>query len=138
MTKYESTIKELSITDEQAFDRLTDMRNLEVYKDMLPKDKVGEIIFEKDTCKMTISPIGEVVFRIVESERAKVIKFGADNLPLAFNAWIQLLPIDDISSKMKVTIKADIPFMLKAMIGKKLQEVVEMIAQGIATVMNRK
>lgn len=138
MTKYESTIKELSITDEQAFDRLTDMRNLEVYKDMLPKDKVGEIVFEKDTCKMTISPIGEVVFRIVESERAKVIKFGADNLPLSFNAWIQLLPIDDISSKMKVTIKADIPFMLKAMIGKKLQEAVEMIAQGIATVMNRK
>ena len=48
--------------------------------------------------------------------------------------WIQLLPTAESACKMKVTIKGDIPFMLKAMVSKPLQEGVEKIADMLAMI----
>ena len=48
--------------------------------------------------------------------------------------WIQLLPVTDTSCKRKLTVKGDIPFMLKAMVSKPLQEGVEKVADMLAMI----
>jgi carbon monoxide dehydrogenase subunit G len=53
---------------------------------------------------------------------------------MPFNLWIQILPVDENNSKMKVTVKADIPFMLKAMVSGPLQDGVEKVADALAQI----
>jgi hypothetical protein len=53
---------------------------------------------------------------------------------MPFNLWIQVLPVTAESSKMKVTVKADIPFMLKGMVSGPLQDGVEKIADALAMI----
>ena len=45
-----------------------------------------------------------------------------------------MLPVDSNSSKMKVTVKADIPFMLKGMVSGPLQDGVEKIADALSQI----
>ena len=78
--------------------------------------------------------VGEIKLRIVEREEPKTIKFETENSPIALNMWIQLLPVTDTSCKMKLTVKGDIPFMLKAMVRKPLQEGVEKVADMLAMI----
>ena len=53
---------------------------------------------------------------------------------MPFNLWIQVLPVDEATSKMRVTVKADIPFMLKGIVSGPLQDGVEKIADALALV----
>ena len=47
---------------------------------------------------------------------------------------IQVLPVTAETSKMKVTVKADIPFMLKGMVAGPLQDGVEKIADALSQI----
>ena len=62
------------------------------------------------------------------------MKFETEQSPMPFNLWIQVLPVDSNSSKMKVTVKADIPFMLKGMVSGPLQDGVEKIADALSQI----
>lgn len=75
--------------------------------------------------------IGEIRLRIIEREAPKTIKFETEQSPVPFNFWIQLLPVDDASCKMKLTIKADLNPFIKGMVQKPLQEGIEKIADAL-------
>ena len=62
------------------------------------------------------------------------MKFETEQSPLPFFLWIQVLPVTETSSKLKVTVDADIPFMLKGMVSGPLKEGVEKIAQALAMI----
>ena len=62
------------------------------------------------------------------------MKFETVQSPVPFNVWIQVLPVDEQNSKMKVTVKADLPPFVKGMVEKPLQETVEKIADALAQV----
>jgi hypothetical protein len=53
------------------------------------------------------------------------------NSPIAFNLWIQLLPLTEETCKMKLTIKAELNPFIKGMVAKPLQEGLEKMADVI-------
>ena len=77
---------------------------------------------------------GTISMCIIEREEGKCIKFETRQSPVKANLWIQTLPVSSDQSKMKLTIDADIPFMLKAMVGSKLKDGVEKIADALAMI----
>jgi hypothetical protein len=81
-----------------------------------------------------VSPVGTIKLRIIEREENKCVKFETEQSPLPFNLWIQVLPVSETESKMKVTVKADIPFMLKGMVAGPLQDGVEKIADALSQI----
>lgn len=135
METYESNVHKLHGSQANAYAKLADLRNLELLKSSMPQDKVKNFVCDQDSCSFSIDPMGSVTLRIVEREPAKTIKFGADNLPIAFNAWIQLKENSLGETLLKITLKADLPFMIKTMLGGKLQNGVEQIADVIAKVL---
>jgi hypothetical protein len=50
-----------------------------------------------------------------------MIKYGAQNIPIPLNAWIQLKQMGDLDTRMRITIKTDMPAMFRMMIDKKMQ-----------------
>lgn len=137
MTQYESKQKQIFKPQAQLYALVADLTNLAAMKEHIPADKVKDLEFTSDTISATVDPIGKVVFRIIEREPCKTVKFGADNIPMQFNMWIQFVGVSENDTRMKITVRADIPFMLKPMIGNKLEKGVEQMADMLAAAFNR-
>ncbi len=134
MTKFESSIKQIPYPVENVYRNISDLSNLERVRDRIPQDKLQDFQFDSDSVQVSVSPVGTIKLRICEREDNKCVKFEAEQSPLPFNLWIQVLPVDSASSKMKVTVKADIPFMLKGMVSGPLQDGVEKIADALSQI----
>ncbi len=100
----------------------------------MPEDKLQDFSFDSDSVQVSVPPVGTIKLRIIEREENKCVKFEAEQSPLPFNLWIQVLPVDDATSKMKVTVKAYIPIMLKGMVAGPLQDGIEKIADVLAQI----
>ena len=133
-SKFESSIKPIPYPQQAVYDNISDLRNLEKVKDRVPEDKVSDFTFDEDTVGINIQPVGELKLRIIEREEPKCVKFETVQSPVPFNVWIQVLPVDEQNSKMKVTVKAELNPFIKSMIEKPLQEAVEKIADALALV----
>ncbi len=134
MTKFESSIKQVPYAQEAVYKNLSDLTNLEKVRDRVPQDKLQDFSFDQDSVSVSVAPVGKITLRICEREEPKCVKFESVESPMPFNLWIQVLPVTETSSKMKVTVQADIPFMLKGMIAGPLQDGVEKIADALAMV----
>ena len=134
MTKFESSIKQIPYPVENVYRNISDLSNLERVRDRIPEDKLQEFEFDSDSVQVSVAPVGTIKLRIIEREENKCVKFETEQSPLPFNLWIQVLPVTDTESKMKVTVKADIPFMLKGMVAGPLQDGVEKIADALAQI----
>jgi hypothetical protein len=134
MTKFESSIKQVPYAQEAVYKNLSDLRNLEKVRDRVPEDKLQDFSFDQDSVSVSVSPVGKITLRICEREEPKCVKFESVDSPMPFNLWIQVLPVSETSSKMKVTVKADIPFMLKGMVSGPLQDGVEKIADALSII----
>jgi len=134
MAKFESSIKQIAYSQQVVYNTLSDLNSLERLRTRLPEDKLQDLTFDHDTVSVSVPPVGQISLRICDREEPKCIKFESTNSPLAFNLWIQILPTGDASSKIKVTIDADIPFMLKGMVSGPLNEGVEKMAEALAMI----
>ena len=134
MTKFESSIKQIPYAQAAVYRNLSDLSNLERVRDPVPADKVKDFTFDADSVSVSVDPVGQITLRICEREEPKCIKFETAQSPMPFNLWIQVLPVTETTSKMKLTLKADIPFMLKGMVSKPLQDGLEKIADALAQI----
>ncbi|MBR3399420.1 MAG: SRPBCC family protein [Prevotella sp.] len=133
MSKFESSIKKVAYPQENVYKMLSDLSNIERVRDRIPEDKLKDLTFDSDSVSIT-SPMGPVTLRVVERDEPKCVKFEAEQSPVPMNLWIQMLPTSETESKLKVTIKADLPFFMAAMAKKPLEEGVEKIAESLATI----
>ena len=134
MTKFESSIKPIPYPVENVYRNISDLSNLERVRDRIPEDKLEDFQFDSDSVQVSVSPVGVIKLRIIEREENRCVKFETEQSPLPFNLWIQVLPVSATESKMKVTVKADIPFMLKGMVAGPLQDGVEKIADALSQI----
>ena len=132
--KFESSVKQIPYPQQAVYDNISDLRNLEKVRDRVPEDKVSDFTFDEDTVGLNVQPVGELKLRICEREEPKCVKFETVQSPVPFNVWIQVLPVDEQNSKMKVTVKAELNPFIKSMVEKPLQEAVEKIADALALV----
>ena len=134
MSKFESSVKQIPYPVENVYRNISDLSNLERVRDRIPEDKLQEFQFDSDSVQVSVAPVGTIKLRIIEREENKCVKFETEQSPIPFNLWIQVLPVSETESKMKVTVKADIPFMLKGMVSGPLQDGVEKIADALSQI----
>ena len=134
MTKFESSIRPINYPVEAVYRNISDLSNLERVRDRVPTDKLEDFQFDSDSVQVSVSPIGVIKLRIIEREENRCVKFESEQSPVPFNLWIQVLPVTAETSKMKVTVQADIPFMLKGMVAGPIQDGVEKIADALSQV----
>ena len=133
MTTYESDIKTISSSEEMVFGILSDLNNLKKLQDNPAlADKVKDLKFDTDSCSFSVDPVGKVGFKIIEREPFKTIKFESENSPVKVNVWIQLKQVEENDTKLKLTLKADLPMMIKMMVDKKLKDGINAIADVLA------
>ena len=150
MAKYESQIKQVPFSQSAVYAKLSDLTNLAVIKERIddpnvqakiPADKIEEVRnavnqmeFTTDTVSAPAGPIGTIAVQIVDREPEKCVKFISTNSPVSFKLWVQVLPTGDTSSKLKVTIDADLNFFMKQMVGSHLEKGVDKFADMLAMI----
>jgi carbon monoxide dehydrogenase subunit G len=78
--------------------------------------------------------MGLTEIRIVNREPFKTIKVeSSGGLPLSFTFWIQLLPVDAFSTQMRLTLHADLSMMIQMIVGSKLEEGINQLADTLAS-----
>ncbi|MBP3710951.1 MAG: SRPBCC family protein [Bacteroidaceae bacterium] len=156
MTEYKSEVKKIYAPIERVYERLSDLNNLAVIQQGLDNpeamerikqqagdkvtpeqleqvvEKLRELQFDRDSVSGN-TPMGTATLRIIEREPEKTIKFAAEGMPVAANMWIQLLPQNDNECAMRLTVKADLNFFIRQMVGKKLEQGVNGLAQMLAS-----
>lgn len=135
--QFESNVKHVPYSQERVYNKLSDLNNLEGVRDRLNevKDKLDgkleDMSFDRDSITLKVQGIN-LTLRIIEREPLKCIKFEGDKSPVPLNLWIQILPVTEEEAKMKVTIRAEVNMVMKAMVSKPLQEGVEKLADMLA------
>lgn len=131
--KYESKIHSAAASAEQIYKVLSNLNNLNRVKDLIPKDKVQELEISEDCVRMKVDGLGQkVAISIVDKIENDTIKFGAENIPMEMNFWIQLKEVTPNDTRIKLTLKADLPMMFKMMLDKKLQNGIDQAAEMLA------
>ena len=132
-SKYESKITSAPCPAQQIYRVLSNMESLNKVKDLIPKDKVQEMEVEPDRVRLKVDGLAQkITIAIVDRIENDTIKFGAEGIPMDANFWIQLKEVSPTDTRIKLTVKADIPFMFKFMVEKKLQQGLDQAADMLA------
>ena len=134
MAKFESEVKYVPASCEAVYAKLSDLSHLEEVKSRLPEDKAKNLTFDADTLSVDVPSVGHIALQVVEREPNKCIKLASVASPMPFNMWIQMLPVADGSSKLKVTVGLELNAFMKAMVQKPLQEGVDKMAHMLTMI----
>lgn len=151
MSRYTSDIKIINAAQYAVWNRISNLAQFQTLKDNMPAEAKAEIkakinaqtegkasfsnfSFTEDTASFSVQGM-PVTIRIIDREEPmKCVKFTADNSPVDFTLWIQLLPQSPYETKCKVTLDLDIPFYLKPLVGKKLDGAADQIAEMLTKI----
>lgn len=133
MTEFVSEIKQIPQNDERIYAMLSDLSNLERIKDRIPQDKIKDFEFDRDSCSFSVSPVGKITFQIVDREPCKTIKFQTTNSPVPLFLWIQLKQVQEMDTRMRLTVRAELNSFLKPMVSKPLQDALDKISTVLAS-----
>ncbi len=132
-SKYESKITSAPCPAAQIYRVLSDMQSLERVKDLIPKDKIQEMEIEPDRVRIKVDGLAQkFTIAIVDRIENDTVKFGMEGIPMDANMWIQMKEVSPTDTRLKLTVKADIPFMFKMMVEKKLQTGLDQAADMLA------
>lgn len=131
--KYESHITQSVCSAQSIYRVLSNLKNFERVRDRIPQDKIQEIEIEEDYVRVKVNGLGQKLgIFIADKEEAKVVKYGVENSPIAVTMWIQMKEVAPQDTRIKLTMEADIPFMFRMMIEKKLQDGLNQAADMLA------
>ncbi|WP_167617672.1 SRPBCC family protein [Maribellus sediminis] len=142
INKYVSEVKTIDHNQQIVFNYLSNFENLASYlnsgliekiTEKVPQIKITDFESDRDSCKFNITGLGLAEIKIVNRDPFKSIKVeSSGGLPLSFTFWIQLVPIDEYKTKMRLTLHAEMSMMIKMMAGNKLEEGINQLADTLS------
>lgn len=156
MADFESEIKYMAAPVERVYAKLSDLNNLRTIQeglnnpmvqqairqqagDQMDEQKMQQLVkaanelrFDADSVTLDAGIAGTITLRVVSREPDRTVKFAVDGAPMAANFWIQLLPVSSGGSKMKLTLRAELNFLMKQMLKGKLAEGIDKVASVLA------
>ena len=131
MESYVSGVKAAQGSAAQVFGVLSDMNNIQRIKSKI-EGKVQDLQTTTDTCSFSVPPFGSASIKVASREPNNTIVFESVNSPMAFKLWIQIKEVAPTQSAIRLTLKVDLNFMLKSMLGSKLEEGIYKVASALA------
>jgi hypothetical protein len=140
-SKYTSDVKIIQHNQEIVYNYLSDLKNIEPFfneytlaqiSQQFQKINITGVNCDNDSIVFNISQVGEAGLRILERESPKMVKItGTGKIPFELYLWIQILPISIYQCKIRLTIHAHLNVMMKMMVGKKMQEGINKLAEAL-------
>lgn len=132
MEKYESKQQRILRPASDIYRVISDFSNFTP----ILQDKVEGWQADEDSCSFKVKGI-QASLRIAERRENELVKVeGDDGSPLDFTFWTQLKQVGESDTRMRLVLHAKLNMMMKMMIGGKLQQGLDQIAEQIAQTFN--
>ena len=129
--EYVSKITKNPCQDWQLYDFVSDFRNL---ASILPVEAKEKATFTQDSIIVQAMAGMSVTFKILEQEPSNLIKLGTEQNDM-FRLWIQLKQVAPYDTRIRVTLRTNVPLVARAMLKKeKLQSLVDGLAQALGQI----
>ena len=129
--EYVSKITKNSCQDQQLFDFVSDFRNL---ASMLPAEVKDKISVTSETITIQAMQAMSITLSILEKEPYKLLKIGTEGNEM-LRIWIQLTQIAPYDTRIRVTLRANVPLIARPMLKKaKLQDFVDNLALALGQI----
>lgn len=96
--------------------------------------RVEEWQATEDTCSFKVKGF-TVRLKMAERVAPKHVKITGDGVPMDFAFWVQLHAVSECDTRLRLVLHAELNMMMRMMIGSKLQQALDQIADGIAAAM---
>ncbi len=143
LEKYTSQVKQINHNEQVIYNYLSNFENLSGYlnsgliekiTEKVPQIKITDFSSDRDSCKFNITGLGLAEIRVVNREPFKTIKVeSSGGLPISLTFWIQLMAVDNFSTKIRLTLHAEMSMMIKMLAGNKLGEGIDRLADTLAS-----
>lgn len=125
--KVESKIVKIHNDEERIFRFLSDFRNFDRF---MPPD-IKDWKSEENSCSFTVKG-QHAGLQFVLKEPFSTLKIsGSSETPYNFYFWIQLKPVDNYETALKMTIKAELNMMMRAAAKKPLKQFLDQLADQL-------
>ena len=109
----------------------TDMRN---FIQLLPEDKKEGVVADYDSLKATVQGF-TIGVKIVDRTPYSKIEFADDGAPFSFRLTMHFdASSDPYKTDFQIVLNADLNFMMKTLLGSKLQDALDKIVDGLVAV----
>lgn len=131
--RYESKQQAINRGAEQIYGALSKFSNFT----SILADKVDSWEADDDTCSFMAKGF-RVSLAVIERHEFSFIKIGqgAGGAPFPFTFWIQLNEVGPYDTRLRIVADVELNMMMKMVIGGKLQDAVDGIAEQIAKAVN--
>ena len=131
MIEFSSDLKTIPHSDRDIFRVLSDLRNLDLIKSMIPEDKVKDFVFDKDSVSFRVDNIGKVSFIVIERSPDNYVRFKSEKLPFEVFLEIQLQMKSEMETELIMHATSDLNPFMKSVVEKPMREAVDSIAEAI-------
>jgi len=134
MTEYKSKHGVVNRPQAEIYMAFTDLRN---FLQFLPEDRKQDVSADFDTLSAKVQGIN-IGVKVTRREPYSYIELKDNGAPFSFTVMLHfdVVPGDAHSTDLYIVVDADLNFMMKMMIGGKLQEALDRVVDGLVDVSN--
>ncbi len=138
MTKYQSEKAEITANQKLVFEVLSSPAKIKTLIDNAGfAEKMSGFNTTNDTIVLSAPGVGNITFLLGESEPFSSVVYVTQNSPLKMELLIHLDKISDETTELQLKLTADLPPVIKMMLGTKVQEALDKLAKYIALAFNK-
>ena len=135
MALYQSKIITINKPFEEVYGKVSDLRDLEQFRDRIPKEYTVNFECDTDYVQFRVAPVGDLLLRIVERGTDK-IRLNVEKLPFKAEISMNIGNVSPSETNIQLVLDADIPFFVKHIVGNKLEEGMDKIADILTLSLN--
>lgn len=135
MALYQSKTITVNKPFEEVYGKVSDLKNLEQFRDRIPKEYTVNFECDTDYVQFRVAPVGDLLLRIVE-RRADKIRLNVEKLPFKAEISMNIGNVSPSETNIQLVLDADIPFFVKHIVGNKLEEGMDKIADILTLSLN--
>lgn len=135
MALYKSKTITVNKPFEEVYGKVSDLKNLEQFRDRIPKEYTVNFECDTDYVQFRVAPVGDLLLRIVERGADK-IRLNIEKLPFKAEMSMNIGNVSPSETNIQLVFDADIPFFVKHIVGNKLEEGMDKIADILTLSLN--
>ena len=135
MALYQSKTITVNKPFEEVYGKVSDLKNIEQFRDKIPKEYTVNFECDTDYVQFRVAPVGDLLLRIVERGADK-IRMNVEKLPFKAEMSMNIGNVSPSETNIQLVLDADIPFFVKHIVGNKLEEGMDKIADILTLSLN--
>ena len=135
MALYQSKTITVNKPFEEVYGKVSDLKNIEQFRDRIPKEYTVNFECDTDYVQFRVAPVGDLLLRIV-ARGADKIRLNIEKLPFKAEMSINIGNVSPSETNIQWVLDADIPFFVKHIVGNKLEEGMDKIADILTLSLN--